>query len=98
MKTYVIPGEQRSIDVPDISAVTEQVMKIDEGPYAGVWFTLTDMVMDDEDECLMHYNVECAGATVDEIKPIVDNFILQLLLEQIERSKNEANPTSNPNT
>lgn len=88
MKTYVIPGEDRSIDVPKIEIVGDTVLKIEEGPFAGVWFTLSDMQMDDTDECLMHYNVECAGATVDEIKPIVDNFILSLLLDQIERAKN----------
>ena len=41
----------------------------------------------------MHYNLVVAGATVDEIKPIVDNFIIQLLHDQIERMKREDQTT-----
>lgn len=100
MKTYTVPGEEgRVISVPEIVAITKDtVFRITEGEFEGVWFTLSDMHMDDSDDCLMHYNVECAGATVDEIKPMVDNFILSILIEQIERSNNgtrSSDPSSN---
>lgn len=85
-----ILSEGKLLEVPDIMPVTEPVMQILDGPFAGVWFTLSDMVMDDVDEGLMHYNLEVAGATVDEIKPVVDNFIISLMYEQLERLKNES--------
>jgi hypothetical protein len=87
MRTIVSEGI--AYEVPEITPVSEPVMQILEGPYAGVWFTLSDMQMDEKDECVMHYNVEVAGATVDEIKPIIDNFIISLLYDRIERLKNE---------
>lgn len=91
MRTIVSEGI--AYDVPEITPVSEPVMQILEGPYAGVWFTLSDMQMDEVDECVMHYNVEVAGATVDEIKPIIDNFIISLLYDRIERLKNEDKTT-----
>ena len=87
MRTIVSDGI--AYEVPEITPVSEPVMQILEGPYAGVWFTLSDMQMDEEDEYLMHYNLEVAGATVDEIKPIIDNFIISLLYDRIESLKNE---------
>lgn len=86
MRTIVSDGI--AYEVPEITPVSEPVMQILEGPFAGVWFTLSNMQMDEEDGCLMHYNVEAAGASVDEIKPIVDNFIISLLYDNIERMKN----------
>lgn len=88
-----ILSEGKLLEVPDIMPVTEPVMQILDGPFAGVWFTLSDMVMDDVDAGLMHYNLEVAGATVDEIKPVVDNFIISLMYEQLERLKNEDQTT-----
>lgn len=87
MRTIVADGI--AYEVPEITPVSEPVMQILEGPFAGTWFTLSDMYMDDEDDSLMHYNVEVAGATVDEIKPIIDNFIISLLYDRIESLKNE---------
>lgn len=98
MKTYIVSSEGRTFDIPDYDIVQGPVFRITEGQFEGVWFTISDMRMDDTDECLMHYNVECAGATVDEIKPIVDNFILSILIEQIERLNNgtrSPDPTGN---
>lgn len=91
MRTIISDGI--AYDVPEITPVSEPVMQILDGPFAGVWFTLSDMQMDDEDECLMHYNVEVAGATVDEIKPVIDNFIISLLYDRIEMLKNEDKTT-----
>lgn len=95
MKTYTIPGEGRTIDVFDTAVVSSTVFKITEGPFEGVWFTLDNMVMDEHDDTLMHYNVQCSGATVDEIKPFIDNFILSILIAQINRDKNDQ-PTDLP--
>lgn len=89
MRTIVADGV--AYEVPEIVPVSEPVMQILEGPYAGVWFTLSDMQMDEKDECVMHYNLEVAGATVDEIKPIIDNFIISLLYDRIETLKKEHN-------
>ena len=91
MKTFMYSGVL--YEVPDIRPILETVLEIKEGPYEGVWFTLHDMQMDEEDECLMHYEVEASGATVDEIKPIVDNFIIMLLHDQMERATNAASTT-----
>lgn len=91
MRTIISDGI--AYDVPEITPVSEPVMQILDGPFAGVWFTLSDMQMDDKDECLMHYNVEVAGATVDEIKPVIDNFIISLLYDRIEMLKNEDKTT-----
>lgn len=87
MRTIVAEGI--AYEVPEITPVSDPVMQIMEGPFAGVWFTLSDMQMDDEDECLMHYDLEVSGATVDEIKPIVDNFIISLLHDKVEALKKE---------
>lgn len=87
MRTIVADGI--AYEVPEIMPVTEPVMQILEGPFAGVWFTLSDMQMDEQDESLMHYNLEVSGATVDEIKSVVDNFIISLLHDRVEELKKE---------
>lgn len=96
MKTFVSEGQ--TIEVPDINVVSEDgpVMQIAEGEHAGVCFKITNIRMDEADEGLMWYDLDITDATgqnmelsVDSIKPIVDNFILMMIHEQIERAKNE---------
>lgn len=87
MRTIVADGI--AYEVPDITPVLDPVMQINEGPFAGVWFTLSSMQMDEEDEGLLHYDVEVSGATIDEIKPVIDNFIISLLHDRVEELKKE---------
>lgn len=64
-------------------------LRINEGPHEGVCFVLSDMKFDDQDETLLHYDVQVTGAAVDDIKPIVDNFIIECLYNAIEKKQNE---------
>lgn len=61
-----------------------------EGEFAGKMFILSNMHMDETDEGLMHYNIDAhEDVDVDLIQPLVDNIILYILYEQLERVKNE---------
>lgn len=99
MKTFVSEG--LTIEVPDINIVSDDgpVMQIAEGEHAGVCFKISNIRMDDADEGLMWYDLNITdaigqntGLSVDNIKPIADNFILMALHEQIKRAKNETAP------
>ena len=94
MKTFVSEG--LTIEVPDINIVSDDgpVMQIAEGEHAGVCFKISNIRMDDADEGLMWYDLNITdavgqniGLSVDNIKETVDNYILMMLYEQIERFK-----------
>lgn len=98
MKTVSF-GDQ-SYDCHDISVYAKvikdgnYIMRIDEGEFEGTCFILADMHIDADDDSLLVYDIQVLGkASVDDIKPIVDNFILQCLINQIEdkaaRERNE---------
>lgn len=98
MKQFTV-GD-KTYEVPAITVVTDDqgkspVFEISEGEYSGVKFSIDDIHMDDKDESLMWYDLN-VGDTFDppradinlKIKPIVDDFIIMVLHEQIEREKN----------
>lgn len=94
MKSFVSDGVE--ITVPDTAVVNPEgpVIQILEGPHAGVYFKIGNMRMDDTDDALLWYDLDIVdaaghntGEPVDQIKPIVDNFILMILHEQIENEK-----------
>jgi hypothetical protein len=90
MRTFTI--ESQEITIPDIKAVRTDplVFQIMEGECGGIQFILENMKMDDEDVSIMHYDLNTIVETdVDKIKPIVDNFIVSIFHDQIERSRNE---------
>ena len=91
MRKFTIEGVEH--ELPEIGVNSEgemNVFEIKEGEHAGAQFTLSDMQFDAEDECLLHYSLDTSdNTTVDKIKPIVDNFILSIILDQVERIKNE---------
>jgi hypothetical protein len=100
MKTFISEGKE--ITVPDYTVVSVEPMllQITEGDHAGIVFRISNIRMDDADEGLMWYDLDITdaagnntGLPVDNIKETVDNYILMMLYEQIERSKNE-NPTT----
>lgn len=96
MKTFKL--EEREVTIPDIDAVGfDSTLRhiIRDGEFAGVEFTLDNMRVDDEDESLLWYDVSVVAgdATVDKIKEITDNYILWILVQQIEKFKNENPPT-----
>lgn len=84
---FVVDGQMYS--VPTIDVHTQPVFRIQEGPFEGVWFTLTNMRMDDAEEGLLHYEIDVAGAAIEEIKPIVDAFIIKLVRDQVDRAQAE---------
>jgi hypothetical protein len=97
MKTKTAFGETYTI--PDIECIgaTEDgmpIMKITEGEFTGVEFSVSNTMMSD-DGLDLTYNLETTHASVDQIKPIADNMLLILLLEAAERQK-EANETDTP--
>mgnify|MGYP006279306563 CR=1 FL=1 len=90
MKTFDIDG--KPIEVPDIKVVSSEhppMFEIEEGEFKGAQFKIYDMKMDPIDDALMWYELDVSeGVSVDKIKPTVDNFILQILHEQVDRMKN----------
>lgn len=100
MKTFISEGKE--ITVPDYTVVSvdPMLLQITEGDHAGIVFRISNIRMDDADEGLMWYDLDITdavgnntGLPVDNIKETVDNYILMMLHEQIERAKNE---TKNP--
>jgi hypothetical protein len=93
MKTFYSDGV--AVTVPDITvAKTDPVtFQIAEGQWTGVMFTITDIKVDDDDENILHYNLSIVNdqppASVDNIKQIVDNFLLSILHDQIKRLNDE---------
>jgi hypothetical protein len=100
MKTFMSEG--REIQLPDIGVVSSESaprFEIKEGDFKGIQFTITNIRMDDKDEALMWYDLNTATeGDQEKIKPIVDDFILSILYEQIERPENENDSSSDPNT
>lgn len=91
MKTFF--SDDKEITIPDIGVVTVDGgtrLRIEEGECEGIEFALSNIRMDDNDDTLMWYDLDTfPSGHIDNIKPIVDNFILSLLIEKIERQKNE---------
>lgn len=90
MRTIIIGDEEYII--PDIKAVRHDpvVFQIMEGECEGIQFILENMKIDDQDDSLMLYDLSTiVKSDVDLIKSIVDNFIVGILHDQIERSRNE---------
>ena len=96
MRKITIEGVEH--ELPDLETRTENgvvVFEVKEGEHVGAQFSLSDMQMDNEDECLLHYQLDVSdNTTVDKMKPIVDTRIISILQDEIERSKNENPPTS----
>lgn len=94
MDVVSVIGEDRIAVVPAISVVDGLVLMIEEGPFKDVWFTISDLDFDPDDECVLSYTLRCAGATAAEIKPIVDDYIIMVLQNAArsridDRNKNE---------
>lgn len=91
MRKITVEGVEH--DLPEIGVSSEGdmvVFEIKEGEHTGAQFSMYDMQFDEQDECLLHYQLDVSdNTTVDKIKSIVDNFILSILYDQIERIKNE---------
>lgn len=96
MKSFISEGKE--ITVPDYTIVSANPMRlqITEGDHAGIVFQIGNMRMDDTDEALLWYDLDIidaagnnTGLPVDKIKETVDNYILMMMYEQIERAKNE---------
>lgn len=99
MKTFTI--ESQEIIIPDIKVVRTDplVFQIMEGECEGIQFILENMKMDDEDVSLMWYDLNTiVESDVVKIKPIVDNFVISILHDQIERSQNENDQKCNSDT
>lgn len=98
MKTFTVADKEYT--VPDIEALVNEegsptIFKINEGEHAGVTFALDDLRIDDNDDTLLWYDLKTEKEkNVDDIKEIVDNFILMVLHEQTERVLNETGETS----
>lgn len=95
MKTFVSEGNE--ITVPDIIPATSDStipkFRIIEGDHKNIEFQISNIRMDDTDECLMWYDLDTWPENkVDEIKEVVNNFILLSLYEQMEKFKNENPP------
>lgn len=83
----------KSYSVPDITVTGDSnnpVFEISEGDHKGVQFRIHDIRVDDEDAAVLWYELDTsAEMIVGQIKPIVDDFIIQIIYEQIERSNED---------
>ena len=93
MRTIVSDGV--AYDIVDTSVVgktldDDLIIQINEGAYEGVCFVINNMRMDGEDEAVMHYDLVTVGSNtpIDEIKPIVDNFIIAVLYDAVVKREN----------
>ena len=81
--------ESKEVELPDIVFTEDtdkgMVFTIKEGPHKDVVFTVSNIQMDDEDECLMHYDLESPDN--DAIKEIVNNFLVHTLMESVKYFK-----------
>ena len=99
----IFQSEGKDIAIPDIEVVPgshdPHKFLIKEGEFAGIEFTMTNMHMDEKDEALLWYDLDVTKGevAVDKIKPVVDNYILSILYDQIERMKNETDSPSTTN-
>ena len=95
MKTF--RAGDTEVTIPSIGAtlVDGNVrLRIEEGDHAGIEFEISNARMDEEDDSLLWYDLNTfPDGQVDLIKPIVDNFLLSILINQIEKDSNE-NPTT----
>lgn len=95
MKSFQSDGVTYTI--PDIVHTGDPLnprFRIQEGPCAGVEFAISNARMDDGDDSLLWYDLDTwPSDRVDQVKPISDNFILSILISQIERMANEDPPT-----
>lgn len=100
MKTFQHGDE--IITVPDITVVKSNdpiTFRVEEGCWAGLTFTITDMHFDDKNEGLLHYNLDVINSdsptkpTPKGFEETISNFILSILYDQANRSKEES-PTT----
>lgn len=95
MKTFKVGSKE--YELVDIKTVDEQgpIFEIDEGQYKGVQFKLINMQMGEEcadgsGDAMLNYQVEHSDhVTIEEIKPIIDTFIMHILYVQVEKMKHE---------
>lgn len=97
-ETFTVDG--RTYEVPKISIEGQHegnpICVIKSGPFKGVKFVMSDMRMSStvEDELLyelaiINSDAENPQEVVDQIKPIVDNFIISILYKQMKHEQNE---------
>ena len=68
------------------------IFEILEGPHQSRKFCIEDMHMSSVDESLLEYNLLTEDDVDQEsLKPVVDDIIISILLEQIERAKKNPN-------
>ena len=103
MKTVFLEGEERTIpDIICVDQTNEPIFEITEGEFIGVQFQLKNIKVDENEEDLLNYDLytsmeECHH-NYKMITPIVNNFLLSALYDQIERAQNEASKASDSDT
>lgn len=103
MKTYksgdrefsvpeIVPLELQEEDAAKDSTLPDPLKcVIAEGEFAGTEFTIGNLRMDDEDESLLWYDFHIVKGTftVEQLKPTINDWIIGLLYDMIEREQNE---------
>lgn len=92
----------KEYELVDVKVVDETgpIFEIDEGEYKGVQFRLIEMKMGEEvddgsGDAMLNYQVEHSeGVTIEQIKPIIDTFILHIMYEQMVRVKKNEDKTT----
>ena len=92
MKTFII-GE-KEYTVPDIGVTLEEPVqfRVDEGEFAGVQFTISDMQMDDADDSQLNYSVSTdSEIDMEKFSLVLNDFIVMILHEQLLREEQTRN-------
>lgn len=92
----------KEYELVDVKVVDETgpIFEIDEGEYKGVQFRLIEMKMGEEvddgsGDAMLNYQVEHSeGVTIEQIKPIIDTFILHIMYEHMVRVKKNEDTTT----
>lgn len=90
MKSFTIGTT--TYEVPDIGVdqVDPPLFIVKDGEFQGTKFSITDVCTDETDESLIRYTLETiTEVDFDKFKTVVDNFIIQILHEELKRKASE---------
>ena len=95
MKTFTI--DNVTYNVPNIvvnknEKGTYPVFEITEGDFKGALFSVSDISVDSEIENNLIYSLYVSeGTNIDSVKPVIDNFLISVLYEEVKRQERNEN-------
>lgn len=89
MINFMLDGKM--VELPTIRYAGEveggMLLTITDGPHKDTQFTITNIQMDEHDECLLHYDLQPASNLA--IREIANNFLVHTLQESVKYFKEQ---------